>query len=54
MIDRAKEGPVGLGIVTKEWTRIGLTRFGGPPAHICDAASAEASGPKGRRRMVAR
>jgi hypothetical protein len=34
MIDRAKEVQSGWGVVTKEWTRIGLTRFGGPPAHI--------------------
>ncbi|HEX4672781.1 MAG TPA: chromate efflux transporter [Solirubrobacteraceae bacterium] len=26
--------PVGLGTVAREWTRIGLTGFGGPPAHI--------------------
>ncbi|MGZ4248223.1 MAG: chromate efflux transporter [Solirubrobacteraceae bacterium] len=25
---------VGLGTVAREWTRIGLTGFGGPPAHI--------------------
>ena len=25
---------VGLGTVALEWTRIGLTGFGGPPAHI--------------------
>jgi chromate transporter len=28
------EGAVPLRIVGKEWTRIGLTGFGGPPAHI--------------------
>ena len=25
---------VGLATVAREWTRIGLTGFGGPPAHI--------------------
>jgi chromate transporter len=25
---------VGLGVVAREWTRIGVTGFGGPPAHI--------------------
>src|SRR3954468_3770895 len=29
--DRA---PASLGVVAREWTRIGLTGFGGPPAHI--------------------
>jgi chromate transporter len=28
------QGPVPLRVVAKEWTRIGLTGFGGPPAHI--------------------
>src|SRR5207245_9764506 len=27
-------GRVGLGTVAIEWTRIGITGFGGPPAHI--------------------
>jgi chromate transporter len=27
-------GPASLGTVAREWTRIGLTGFGGPPAHI--------------------
>ncbi|HEX4060449.1 MAG TPA: chromate efflux transporter [Streptosporangiaceae bacterium] len=26
--------PVGLGTIAREWTRIGVTGFGGPPAHI--------------------
>jgi chromate transporter len=26
--------PAGLGTIAREWTRIGLTGFGGPPAHI--------------------
>jgi len=37
MTDVAGEGPggrVSLGTVFREWTRIGLTGFGGPPAHI--------------------
>ncbi|HEY3946068.1 MAG TPA: chromate efflux transporter [Solirubrobacteraceae bacterium] len=29
-----RDGPVPLRIVAKEWTRIGVTGFGGPPAHI--------------------
>jgi chromate transporter len=36
--DRGGEGPrqplVSLGTIAREWTRIGLTGFGGPPAHI--------------------
>ncbi len=37
MTDTLSHGPSGrvsLGTVAREWTRIGLTGFGGPPAHI--------------------
>jgi chromate transporter len=30
----ADRAPASLGVVAREWTRIGLTGFGGPPAHI--------------------
>ena len=33
MTDQAVR-PVGLGTIARDWTRIGLTGFGGPPAHI--------------------
>src|SRR5579862_5181939 len=29
-----RAGRAGLGTIAREWTRIGLTGFGGPPAHI--------------------
>ncbi|HEY7255935.1 MAG TPA: chromate efflux transporter [Solirubrobacterales bacterium] len=32
--DGGKEGSASLATVAREWTRIGLTGFGGPPAHI--------------------
>ena len=34
--ERAEQGarPASLGTVAREWTRIGITGFGGPPAHI--------------------
>ena len=30
----ATPGRVSLGVIAREWTRIGVTGFGGPPAHI--------------------
>jgi chromate transporter len=32
--DHAAAGRASLGTVAREWTRIGITGFGGPPAHI--------------------
>jgi chromate transporter len=32
--DQATHGRASLGTVTREWTRLGFTGFGGPPAHI--------------------
>jgi chromate transporter len=33
-VGEGRGGRVSLGTVAREWTRIGLTGFGGPPAHI--------------------
>src|ERR1700736_3566612 len=34
MLDSPAMGRVPLGTIAREWTRIGVTGFGGPPAHI--------------------
>src|SRR3954464_11549448 len=34
MIAGMERDPVGLGVVAREWGRIGCIGFGGPPAHI--------------------
>jgi hypothetical protein len=54
MIDLATEGPVGLRVRHKGVDTDRPDEVRRATRANCDAASAEANGPKGRRRMIAR